>query len=205
MTGAVPSVSALSLRPARMHEAEGAGRRVFALYQALRHPGPLLWVLRSHDRGLPFLPGLPPGVAARLYLVHAPAEPDLLWAVEEALRSPAPALVLAEPQEPLSLTAGRRLQLAAEAGRTTAIMLIRQGAGCNAAETRWHCRSILSPRGQVLHEWRLLRDRRSLPRVLRLDWNGRDADVVMLSESASVPETAVPARTRRGQPGRMVP
>lgn len=167
-----------------MHEAEGAGRRVFALYQALHHPGPLFWVQRGHERGLPFLWGLPPGVGDRLYLIHAAAEADLLWAVEETLRSPAVGLVVAEPQEPLSLTAGRRLQLAAEAGRTTAIMLIRQGAGCNASETRWHCCPLPSPRGQVLHEWRLLRDKRGTPRSWVLDWDGRRRSVAILSEAA---------------------
>ncbi|MFC3168758.1 ImuA family protein [Paracoccus fontiphilus] len=173
------------LRPARMHEVEGAGRRVFALYQALHHPGPLFWFLRAHEQGVPFLWGLPPGIAARLYLVHAASEADLLWTVEEALRSPAAGLVVAEPQEPLSLTAGRRMQLAAEAGRTTAIMLIRQGAGCNAGETRWHCRPLPSSRGQALHEWRLLRDKRGVPKAWVLDWNGRGPDVAILSEATA--------------------
>ncbi|MCZ0960615.1 ImuA family protein [Paracoccus benzoatiresistens] len=171
------------LRPARMHEAEGAGRRIFALYQAMHHPGPLFWILRAHERGLPFLWGLPPGIADRLYLVLAAAETDLLWAAEETLRSPAVGLVVAEPQEHLSLTAGRRLQLAAESGHTTAIMLIRQGAGSNAAETRWHCRPLLSPRGQVLHEWHLLRDKRGAPKAWVLDWDGRGRHVAVLSEA----------------------
>ena len=134
-----PDPDSPALRPARMHEAEGAGRRVFALYQALRHPGPLFWVLPGRDPGLPFLWGLPPGVADRLYVVHALAEADLLWAVEETLRAAPVGLVIAEPLEPLSLTVGRRLQLAAKSGDTTGLILVQDGHGSPAAETRWTC------------------------------------------------------------------
>lgn len=185
MSDPVPPDHPFPLRPGRMHEVEGAGRRVFALYQALHHPGPLFWFLRGHERGLPFLWGLPPGMTERLYLVHAPSEADLLWTVEETLRAPAVGLVLAEPQEPLSLTAGRRLQLAAEAGRTTAIMLIRQGNGSNVSETRWHCRPVQSPAGSPGHEWRLLRDKRGAPRVWALRWDGKGRTVAILSEETA--------------------
>lgn len=176
----LPPGAPFPLRPARMHEVEGPGRRVFALYQAMHHPGPLFWILPARERGLPFLWGLPPGIAGRLYLVHAAAEADLLWAAEETLRSPTVGLVLAEPQVPLSLTAGRRLQLAAEAGQTTALLLIRQGTGCNASHTRWHCRPVLSPRGQALHEWRLLRDKRGASGAWLLDWDGRGRHAAIL-------------------------
>lgn len=47
------------LRPRRVHEAEGRGRRAFALFQAVRHPGPLVWILPSHVPELPMLRGLP--------------------------------------------------------------------------------------------------------------------------------------------------
>lgn len=185
-----PDPDSPALRPARMHEAEGAGRRVFALYQALRHPGPLFWVLPGRDPGLPFLWGLPPGVADRLYVVHALAEADLLWAVEEILRAPAVGLVVAEPQAPLSLTAGRRLQLAAKAGQTTAILLIGQGHGSNAAETRWHCRPLLSPAGEVRHDWRRVRDKRGTPLAWTVAWDGRAPELAILSRSVDAAVSA---------------
>ena len=47
------------LRPQRVHEAEGRGRRAFALFQAVRHPGPLVWILPSHLPELPMLRGMP--------------------------------------------------------------------------------------------------------------------------------------------------
>jgi protein ImuA len=92
------------------------------------------------------LRGLPEGVGERLHLIRPANETDLLWAAEEALRSEGVGLVIAEPEKPLSLIAGRRLQLAAEAGRTTGLMLIREGQGSNAAETRWHCAPNASER-----------------------------------------------------------
>jgi len=115
----------LSLRARRVHEAEGGGRRAFAWFQAARHPGPLVWILPEHVQELPMLRGLPRGVGERLHLLRPVGEADLLWCIEEALRTQAVSLVIAAPQKPLSLIAGRRLQLAAEAGCTIGVMLIR--------------------------------------------------------------------------------
>jgi hypothetical protein len=72
------------LRPRRVHEAEGRGRRAFALFQAVRHPGPLVWIVPSHVPELPMLRGLPRGVGERLHLFRPEGETDLLWCVEEA-------------------------------------------------------------------------------------------------------------------------
>ena len=61
----------------RVHEAEGRGRRTFALFQAVRHPGPLVWILPAHVPELPMLRGLPKGVGERLHLFRAEGETDL--------------------------------------------------------------------------------------------------------------------------------
>ena len=68
------------------------------------------------------LRGLPRGVGERLHLFRPSGETNLLWCIEEALRADPVSLVIAEPEKPLSLTAGRRLQLAAEAGRFEAAL-----------------------------------------------------------------------------------
>ena len=108
--------------------------------------GPLLWVgarLDLHAPGLAAF-GIDP---ARLALVRAGAEPDRLWALEEGLRAregrgAAFAAVLGEVAT-LDRTAGRRLQLAAEAGGLPCFVLRRQLAaprradGPSAALTRW--------------------------------------------------------------------
>ena len=44
----LPPTDAFDLRGRRVHEAEGRGRRTFALFQAVRHPGPLVWILPAH-------------------------------------------------------------------------------------------------------------------------------------------------------------
>ncbi|WP_037374270.1 ImuA family protein [Sediminimonas qiaohouensis] len=172
----------LALAPARVHEAEGRGRQAFALLQAARHAGPLIWVLAAHAPHLPMLRGLPDGVGQRLHVIRPGREIDLLWAVEEALRSPAAGLVIAEPSSPLSLTAGRRLQLAAEAGRTTGLMLIRAGQGSNAAETRWQCAPVAGEdRDSTLHRWSLNKNKEGTTGIWTVHWNGATAAVHLVS------------------------
>ena len=62
--------------------------------------------------------------------------------------------MIAEPSSSLPLTVGRRFQLAAEAGRTTGLLLIRENAGSNATETRWSCEAQASVRADsTLHRW----------------------------------------------------
>lgn len=190
-----PPPEPLALAPGRVHEAEGIGRRAFALFQAARHAGPLIWVLALRAPHLPMLRGLPEGVGQRLHLIRPGNETDLLWSVEEALRSPAVGLIIAEPEKPLSLTAGRRLQLAAEAGRTTGLMLIREGQGSNAAETRWHCMPMPGEdRDSTLHRWSLNKNKRGTTGTWTVHWNGATAAVHPVSASG---ERHEPAETSR--------
>jgi protein ImuA len=69
----------------------------------------------------------------------------MLWAMEEGLRDPALAVVVAEPDRPIALTASRRLQLAAETGGVTGLVLRRgaeQGAlSPSAVFSRWQADS----------------------------------------------------------------
>ncbi len=171
-----------ALAPARVHEAEGRGRAAFALFQMRRHPGPLFWILPQHQTSRPMPRGLPPGVAERLHMVEAGSGTDLLWATEEVLRSQAPGLVIAEPEKPLSLTAGRRLQLAAEAGRTTGLLLILEGQGSNAAETRWKCDPLAGPADSTRHRWGLIKNKMGTCGIWALHWDGTTAACDMVSE-----------------------
>ena len=182
------------LRARRVHEAEGRGRRAFALFQAVRHPGPLVWIAPAHIPELPMLRGLPRGVGERLHLFRPVGETDVLWCIEEALRAAPVSLVIAEPEKPLSLTAGRRLQLAAEAGRTTGIMLIRGDGGSNATETRWSCDPQTSPQADsTLHQWTLKKNKQGTLRSWVLNWNGASAALHMVSEARQRHEPADPA------------
>lgn len=182
------------LAPHRMHEAQGRGRRAFALFQAARHAGLLIWILPSHSPEMPTLAGLPPGVGARLLLLRPVGETDLLWCVEEALRAPPVAVVIAEPEKPLSLTAGRRLQLAAEAGRTTGLMLIREDAGSNATETRWTCETLASPSpDSTLHRWSLSKNKKGTTGSWVVNWNGASAAVHLVSAAGERRQPAAPS------------
>lgn len=175
---------ALRLTSRRVHEAQGGGRRSFALFQAAQHAGPLIWVVSGHAPHLPMLRGLPEGVGHRLHIVRAKTETDLLWAVEETLRSSPVRLVIAEPEKPLSLTAGRRLQLAAEAGKTTGLMLIREGQGSNAAETRWTCAPLPSgTRDSTPHCWGLIKNKKGTLKTWTVHWNGATAAFNLVSEA----------------------
>lgn len=180
-----------ALAPHRVHEAEGPGRRAFALFQAARLAGPLVWIIPAHAPQMPMLRGLPDGVGARLHLVRPAREADLLWATEESLRSPGVALVIAEPEKPLSLIAGRRLQLAAEAGRTMGLMLIREGQGSNAAETRWHAAPLSGGGGDsTLHRWSLTKNKQGTVGDWTLDWDGETAAFDLVSPAGERDEPA---------------
>ncbi|MGM0571100.1 translesion DNA synthesis-associated protein ImuA [Marinobacter sp.] len=75
----------------------------------------------------PFVPYAPALARAeidlnQIVLVTTDNQPDLLWTLENCLRSPATGLVLAWP-ETLAARDIRRLQLAAEAGQSTCILV----------------------------------------------------------------------------------
>jgi protein ImuA len=189
----VAAADPLSLAPARVHEAQGRGRRAFALFQAARHPGPLVWITPAHMPERPMPRGLPAGVAERLLLLTPKAETDLLWSMEEALRAAPVGLVIAEPEKPLSLTAGRRLQLAAEAGQTTGLILIREGLGSNATETRWACEMVAGAvADSTLHNWSLIKNKKGTLGDWRVDWNGTAAAFDLVSETGQRCKPAQP-------------
>jgi protein ImuA len=139
-------------------EEEGAEAAAFlAGILARLEPGrPVLWCCARADLHAPGLAlhGLAP---ERLILARAD-ERSLLWAMEEGLRCRALAAVVGEV-EALPGTAGRRLQLAAEAAGVTAFALRRRPAApLGAAEptlavTRWRIAAHPSlPAGGRAHQ-----------------------------------------------------
>ncbi|MBL8831172.1 MAG: hypothetical protein JNL71_02165 [Rhodospirillales bacterium] len=127
-----------------------------ALLARLAGDGPVLWIARRPElsaAGLAAL-GLEP---ARLLIVNAPRRADALWAFEEALRTPALAGAVAEIDD-VDLTQSRRLQLAAEMGGTTALLLRPPGELdlASAARTRWRVAALPAPAhdGEA-RRWRL--------------------------------------------------
>ena len=102
----------------------------------------ILWCERPRilDAGILYGPALLPfGIdPGRLILVRARRDADALWAMEEGLRCRRLAAIVGEVEK-LSLTASRRLQLAAEETGVT-VLALRPGNAApppSAAATRW--------------------------------------------------------------------
>src|SRR5215469_8371757 len=113
--------------------------------------GLVLWCLARPDLYGPGLAahGLDP---ERVVLVRTSRDAEILWAMEEGLRSPGIAAVVGEGGT-LPAVARRRLQLAAERAGTTAFLLRRWRNGGqaahertlpNAAATRWRITALPS-------------------------------------------------------------
>lgn len=119
---------------------------------AERFNRPVLWAAEAADLYSPGLGhyGLSP---QRLLQARASCPADLAWIMEEALKCPDLACVIAELPG-LDLVAGRRLQLAAEAGGVTGLALHPFGAHiANAGTTRWRIS------GHPNDTWRVILDR----------------------------------------------
>jgi protein ImuA len=122
---------------------DGAVAALFAAGIAARLSGPILWCVTRPDLFAPalFQAGLPPH---RVLYVEAGDEATLLGCFEEGLRHRGLGAVVAETAR-LSMTASRRLQLAAEASGVTALAVRRWRRPAEAAEfgqptaaaTRW--------------------------------------------------------------------
>lgn len=146
------------LAPGCLHQIiamDGAGTAfaaAIAARLATRLDRPVLWVPRGDDLYAPGLAawGLPPRL---LLLARATQPAQVLWIMEESLKCPDLACVVGEVAT-LDLIAGRRLQLAAEAGGITGLALHPPLArAANAGTTRWRVAS--APKGR----WHLTLER----------------------------------------------
>lgn len=138
------------LRLDALHEITGAGpdmaedcaATLFMAGIAARAWGPVLWVVRRRDL---FAPGLSQVGLDHKRLIYAEAGDDaeVLAIMEEGLRHRGLGAVIGEAKR-VAMPATRRLQLAAEGGRTIALLMkrhAREGADPlgvpSAAVTRW--------------------------------------------------------------------
>ncbi|MBG51345.1 MAG: hypothetical protein JJ939_03570 [Alphaproteobacteria bacterium] len=125
------------------------------------HLRPVVWCQQgwgAYDMGQLYAPGLA-GFGldpSRLLLVNPSREPDMLWALEECLRSGVLAAIVGEVpscSRHFNLRASRRLQLAAEDASTPLILLRghEEGLSASAAQTRWRVTSRSArDQGQLL-------------------------------------------------------
>lgn len=131
------------------HPGDDASATLFLAGIAARAWGPVLWVVRRRDL---FAPGLyQVGLAPhRVIYAEAADDAELLALMEEGLRHRCLGAVIGEARRAATAST-RRLQLAAEGGRTIALLMkrhAREGADPfavpSAAVTRWRVASAPS-------------------------------------------------------------
>ena len=140
---------------AAVHEVAGTAAAGFTAALAGRvaaaRAGLVVWCQhrrRVRDEGVLHGPGLAAfGLdPARVLVVDGARDDAILWAMEEALRAPATAVVVAEVER-VDLFRTRRLQLAAETGGAAGLLLrpVEPVLEPSAAVTRWRVRPRLVP------------------------------------------------------------
>ncbi|HCB54182.1 MAG: hypothetical protein NWQ64_01515 [Paracoccaceae bacterium] len=159
-----PLAKELGLVRARVHEFCGPARRSLAAVLMGQTTGPVLWIFAGWQAERLFPDGLhgftDPG---RVLFAQARRTEDMLWTMEEALRSGAIALIFADLVDIPAMTPVRRLHLAAEQGALVAgqagrlaplgIILTPHIGGAAGIESRWHIRPTPSQDPHLAHTY----------------------------------------------------
>ncbi len=177
--------AAFPLKARRTHEVYGQSAVPFALSLAGQVGGVVMWV----SEGWQAEPLNPIGISPfmdpqNLLTTTVKSHDEGLGVAEESLRSGAVALTVFELTQPLSFTAGRRLQLAAEAGGALGLCIIPEGMGNNAAESRWHCAPIFDPEDSTLQRWEIIKNKSGTLTMWDVRWDAEARRIIVVSEVA---------------------
>lgn len=182
----------LSLPFNRTHEVCGPARRAFSLMLASLMPGPILWIKPHWHRQDLNAQGIVAFLdPSRITVIEPTRADDVLWCMEEALRSGVIPTVIAECDALPALTPIRRLHLAAEQGadmgkvKLLPLLLTPGDGGAQGIETRWH----MSPRHDRDHNRWLIERRRarmSPPAAWTLAWHNRKATALPVTPAQSI-------------------
>lgn len=183
----------------RVHEASGPAAWGFAAMLSGLGKGPVLWITEAWETACINPVGLSVFMdPANLLTAKGKDQIEVLAVAEEALRDGSVPLVVLELTKPLDLTAGRRLQLAAEAGKSTGLCLIPEGMGSNAAETRWHCTPLydVAARGgdSTLQRWQLIKNKSGTLGSWDVRWDQTARRVIVVSPAGERPGSAAADR-----------
>lgn len=171
-------------RNRRSHEVCGAGASTFAFALCGQTSGTIIWVTERWGSSQINPNGFGTFVdPSRILLAKPDNQTDLLAVAEEALRSGTVSLVVMELNAPISFLAGRRLQLAAETGKCTALSIIPDGMGNNASETRWHCSPILDPTDSTLQHWKLIKNKTGTLGSWNVRWNAETRRIIVVPQT----------------------
>lgn len=166
-----PLESLFPLRPARVHEVCGVGAWEFALGMCHRYEKRIFW-LYQEGIDVPCYDRLDQYHNATVFqFVRAEDTLSQLWCFEEALRSGAPSLVISVHHKPIAFTPMRRLQLAAETGKVTGLVITTLDHGSPVSETRWHCTPIYDPNGRAVQCWDLVKNKQGPLGSWKVLWN----------------------------------
>jgi len=171
--------------PGRTHEAQGPGAAFFALMVCAVQPKPCLWMSEKWQAEQLDPWGIAPFFEpARLLFAHPKDHADTLASAEEALRSGAFGAVITRLSQPLTLFTGRRLLLAAQAGKGIGVFLIPEGAGSPSADTRWHCAPYFSSDDSTLHTWQLIKNKSGTLTTWVTRWDEQTRGIIVVSKAA---------------------
>lgn len=139
-----PFLQDLSLPLGRVHELCGNARRTLAMMIARQTEGPIFWIAPGWSGEHLNPDGMMRFINPGRVIFMTPHRPeDLLWTMEEVLRSGAASLVVADIPAPPALTPVRRLHLAAQTGadegasKPLGLLLTPGVGGAQGVETRW--------------------------------------------------------------------
>lgn len=171
---------------ARTHEVCGPGAYTLAFALAARIGGQCIWVRERWDSTQINPNGFAAFIApSELMLCNTKDQTQTLAVAEEALRSGVASLVVMTLNKPLGLTEGRRLQLAARDGTSTGLVIIPEGMGSNAAETRWRCTPVFDPKfalqDSTLQKWERTKNKSGTLGAWYVRWDPASRRVIVVS------------------------
>ncbi|MEM7598522.1 MAG: hypothetical protein AAF382_12580 [Pseudomonadota bacterium] len=185
----------ITLPQARAHEVCGNARQMLAMMIAGALTGPVFWITPAWQTETLNPEGmLAFANPARVTFVSVRRADDILWTLEEVLRSGAVPLVVADMPEPPAMTPVRRLHLAAETGASAgtippmALLLTPGEGGAPGIETRWH---MAQDHGSGKPAWQLSRLRARTAPPKRWQLRGRPGAWQLSSPPKSVQDGAL--------------